>query len=563
MNPLEETRNLKNISNKVKRQQVILKPFSKDNLQQDDIIFSIDTQPTLVTPTTSDTCFSIDTQPTLVTPTIKDLIKVSKIKNNISEKEEYISVIRKLVKSSGIYTLASFASPLISLALMPFLTHSLSTNDFGVLAVVNTAISLLAGISQFGLNNAFFRTYSLDYEARRDRLQVVSTVVILLFIISITFSAVTMFAAPWLSYLLLKNSSYDSTLRLAAFIVLLQNLTVPGFSWLRVENRAMIYSVLTIINLLFELAGTVLFVGVFHMGLNGALFATGGGFALIVLCTLPFIIFRVGLSFRFDISWNLLSFGLPLVANFVSVWILQVSDRSLLSHFGSLAQTASYTAAYSLGGVLNIAVQSPFSLAWPSAMFAIAKREDAPRVFQLVFRWYSILLLFAAFAFSIISTMVFYIFFPPTYYSSASIVSIITISIMFYAIYNFLNTGISVKRKTWFAVIFTFVAALTNIGFNLVLIPSYGAMGAALSTFFAYFLLAIIAYIVNQRVYPIPYEIGTFTIALTFGLGFYVIGSLLAQRYQTYTAWGIMIGALGIYGLCLVGLGIVIIRKKH
>src|SRR5207249_2084311 len=139
-----------------------------------------------------------------------------------------------------------------------------------------------------------------------------------------------------------------------------------------------------------NLGATIIFVGVLRMGIDGALLATGGGYAVVVVCMLPFLILRAGLRLRFDIAWNVLSFGLPNVVNMMSIWVLQLSDRSILAHFGSLAQTASYSVAYSLGGVLGVIVLAPFQLAWPAVMFTIAKRADAARLFQLIFRWYSI-----------------------------------------------------------------------------------------------------------------------------------------------------------------------------
>jgi len=268
---------------------------------------------------------------------------------------------------------------------------------------------------------------------------------------------------------------------------------VPGFAWLRAENRAGFFSMLSIANLLVTLSATIVLVGKMQMGIAGALLATGIGSAVVVICTLPLILLRAGVHLRIDIAWGLLAFGVPNVANFVSVWILQLSDRYLLSHLASLDQTASYAVAYSLGGALSVVVIAPFSLAWPTALYAIAKRDDAAHVFRLVFRWYSIALLFAAFALSLVATFMLDLLFPPAYHSAAPIISIIAVSIMFYGIFNIFLVGVSLRRKTWLAVIFTTFAALVNIGCNLILIPRYGSMGAAVSTLIAYALLALVA----------------------------------------------------------------------
>src|SRR5579885_289178 len=59
-----------------------------------------------------------------------------------AEEQNSASLIRNLIKSSGIYALASIASPFISLVLAPFLTRSLTHGDYGILAVLNTIIAL-------------------------------------------------------------------------------------------------------------------------------------------------------------------------------------------------------------------------------------------------------------------------------------------------------------------------------------------------------------------------------------------------------------------------------------
>ena len=507
-------------------------------------------QPTWITPIVRDLPSS--EQPKLFFPVVRVMQKVIKAGTQISGAQDYASLIRDLVKSSGIYAIASLASPLVALVLAPFLTHSLSRSDFGALVVLNTAIALVTGITQLGLISAVFRAYNYDYESRRDRLGVLSTTVVLLSLTSLPITLLVAMTAPWLASLLLANSSFGTPVKIAALVVLMQNLSLPGFAWLRAEKRAMFFSMLSILNLLVTLGGNVILVGAAHMGINGALLATGAGYAVVVICTLPLILLRAGLASRLNIARNLLSFGTPLVFNGVSFWVLQLSDRYLLSRLGSLTQTASYGVAYNLGGILNIVILSPFILAWPTAMFAIAKRKDALQVFQLVFRWFSMVLLLAAFALTLIAVAVLDLLFPPSYHSAAPIIPIISVSMIIYGVYYIFTIGVGVRRKTWFVSLAMTLAALINVGCNLVLIPFYGSMGAALSTLIAYVLLALIMYVVNQRVYPIPFEIHIFAMALLVGIAVYAGSSFLAQHQTIYGVCAIYVGSTVLYGGFLV-----------
>src|SRR5205807_686732 len=110
------------------------------------------------------------------TTMIRTLSKALKIEARDAESQAYFPLIGSLVRSSAIYTLASMATPLVSLVLAPFLTRSLSHVEYGMLAVLNTVVALGVGITQLGLNSAFFRAYNCDYETRRDRLDIISTV---------------------------------------------------------------------------------------------------------------------------------------------------------------------------------------------------------------------------------------------------------------------------------------------------------------------------------------------------------------------------------------------------
>jgi O-antigen/teichoic acid export membrane protein len=502
---------------------------------------------------------SIHSQPTWRLPAIQGSGSVSvqarRSVKQIQEGESYLELIRNLVKSSGIYAISSLASPLVTLVLAPFLTHSLSKTDYGALVVLNSVISLVALITQFGLSSAIIRAYNYDYETRQDRLRVLSTAVVLISLTSISLAVAIAMSAPWVASFVLGNASFGDAIQIASLVVFVQNLSVPGFAWLRAENRAKVFSALAMINLLISLCANVVLVGVAHMGIDGSLLATGAGYAAVVICMLPPILLRAGFALRQDIARNLLSFGIPLVFNSVSFWMLQFSDRYLLSRLGSLAQTASYGVAYNLGGALNVVILAPFILAWPVAMFTIAKREDAPYVFQQVFRWFCMVLLLAAFVLALIALAVLDLFFPPSYHSAAPIIPIIAVSTMFFGVYNIFAVGIGVRRKTWVAACIMTLAALVNIGCNFVLIPLYGSMGAALSTLIACVFIALIMYIVNQRIYPVPFEIHIFAIALLVGLAVYVGSSFLAQHQTKYEAYAIYIGATVFYGGCLLLFG--------
>lgn len=443
----------------------------------------------------------------------------------VARAETMVAIVRRLMRSSGLYALASLGAPAVSLALTPFLAHFMSTQDYGLLAVLNTSISLFAGLTQLGLGPAFFRAYNYDYTKPEERRAVLATSMLLMAALSAAFLGITLPLASALGGLLQPGGGERATqfVVIACLVIAFQNLSVPGFAWLRAEDRALSYSLISMANVLVTLGASIVLVGVMGGGIAGAMVANGLGYVVVVFGTLVPMLIRSRLRFSPTVAKSMVAFGAPLTLSVISVWVLQLSDRYLLAYLGDYSQTASYSVAYSLGSVLSTIVLSPFSLAWPTAMYSIAKRADAARVFQQVFRWFTAVLLLAAFGLSLASTVLLDLLFPPSYRAAAPIIPVVAASIALYGAYTVLMLGANLKRKTWMTSVFTAFAAVVNVALNLYLIPRYGSMGAAASTFFAYLALVVIAYVANQRIYPVPYEVFRAVFAGLMGIALYYL----------------------------------------
>jgi O-antigen/teichoic acid export membrane protein len=469
--------------------------------------------------------------------------------------ESYLGLIRDLVKNSGIYAIASLTSPLVTLLLSPFLAHVLSRTDYGALAVLNTVVTLVTGVAGLGLGAAFTRVYSYDCKTKREQLDALSTLVLLSLLILIPIASVGVIASSWLSILILGSTSYSGAVQVAAVLVLSENLTIPGLVWLRSESRAGLFATIAIANLLLTAGANIVMVGWLHMGIAGSLVANGLGDSIIIVCSLPVIFWCAGFRLRFVMAVSMLTFGVPHIVNLLSGWVLQLSDRYLLEHFASLSLAAGYSVAYSLGGVTSSAIIAPFSLAWWVIMYPIAKRKDAKQVFKLIFRGFSFVLLFATLGLSLFGKGVLELLFPASYHAQALIIPIIALSTLFNGITTVVSLGTSLLRKTWLVSISCIISALINAGLNMVLIPAHGTMGAALATLVAYIVLALLAYLCNQWLYPVPFEVGLFLIALGIGIALYLLANGLTQGQSIMMALPTYLGILLLYGLSLSLLG--------
>ncbi|GCE06860.1 lipopolysaccharide biosynthesis protein [Dictyobacter aurantiacus] len=465
----------------------------------------------------------VDQQPTWLIPAVRDLERLRTMPGSVGVGDVRPLLVRLFLRDSGIYAIASCLSPLCSLLLTPFLTRHLSARDYGMLTLLTTTLALLGPLAQLGLGSAFVRLYHQQVSGLCERHALLTTLTLLVATFSLCVAVLLAILAPELSCLLLHGVDGVPLLRLAALQLFLQNMGIPAFTWLRARGRAAAFVALSLLNLLLTPALTFLFVGVWQWGDAGVVLATCGGCAGALLGSLTLFNYRV----RWRVSWplarHLLIYGLSTLPAACSVWVLQLADRYFLLAFGTLAQTASYSIAYTLGNILGPLVITPFSLAWYSALHALARQTRARELFGLVFRWYCIALLVMVFGVSLLANDILRLFFPPSYTLAAPIVPLIALSNVFFGLFEFFNLGIVLRGKLRFNLLLLPLAALINLGGNCLLVPAFGGIGAAGATLLAYVFLALLACLVNQHLYPVPLDLALCAAGLLLGGLYYAL----------------------------------------
>ncbi|GLV60200.1 hypothetical protein KDH_70220 [Dictyobacter sp. S3.2.2.5] len=493
----------------------------------------------------------VDQQPTWLIPAVEDLERLRAMPGSVDAGEMRSLLLRLFLRDSGLYAIASCLSPLCALLLTPFLTRHLSAQDYGMLTLLTTTLALLGPLAQLGLGAAFVRLYHQQVSGPCERHALLTTLTLLVAAFSLCVAVLLAILAPGLSRLLLHDADGVPLLRLAALQLFLQNMTMPAFTWLRACGRAALFVVVSLFNLLLNPALTFLFVGIWQWGDVGVLLAACGGYVGVLLCSLFLFNSRV----RWHISWplarQLLIYGMSTLPASCSVWVLQLADRYFLLAFGTLAQTASYSIAYTLGNILGPLVITPFSLAWYSALHVLARQTRARELFGLVFRWYCIVLLVMAFGVSLLANDVLLLFFPPSYTLAAPIVPLIALSNVFFGLFEFFNLGIVLRGKLRFNLLLLPLAALINLGGNCLLVPAFGSMGAAASTLLAYVFLALLACMVNQHLYPISLDLALYAVGLLLGGLYYVLYQWLLPLDQPLFHWLTTASLIVCYALSL------------
>ena len=284
---------------------------------------------------------------------------------------------KELVKNTAIVAIGKVCTKFLSFFLLPFYTAVLSTEDYGIVDLFNTYVSLLLPIIVFQIEDALFR-FSIDVRGDKEgERRVISTAICFCTFQSIVFTAVFLIIQTWLD---IPYKWY-----------LLANVIISIFSGSMLQltrgvgdNFGYAFSsFLTAISAILMNIGLVLFM---NMGAEGllitAFLSNCIGVFYIVVREKVYKIFSIK-RFNKKMLREMLSYSLPLVPNSLSWWVIGASDKTVVSWFlgvsqnGILSVSQKFSTAYTT-------FYSIFNLTWTENAAIHRNDEDRTQYYSKI-----------------------------------------------------------------------------------------------------------------------------------------------------------------------------------
>lgn len=415
---------------------------------------------------------------------------------------------KDLFRHSFIYGIASVLQNAAGFFLLPIYTAYLTVSDYGILEAIIVSITILISIFQLGLGSALFKYYSYDeaesQQQAENRLIISSTFFFLLAFIAIV-SAIGFIYAEDISLLLFDSGEYRQLIHFLLTIVLLESVYVVPAAYLRIQNRSVAMSLLRGGSFLLQVSLTILFIVGFKQKIDGVLIArmiTATVFAFLFVWIIRQEIVR---RFSFRVIRELLSYSVFLIPVSICNLILMMSNRYFILLFYDTEALGLFSVPNKIASLLLLAV-SAFQMAWPSIMFRIKEREDAPTVYSRVLSYYIFAFLFFLLILSGFSGELILLLANSEYIAGRSYILVLTLSYFFYGFFYVGTVGINIFKKTYYQTIATVVGAVVNLGLNYWLTPIYGIMGTCVVLCISYGLVGLLAMYFSQRIYFVPVE---------------------------------------------------------
>ncbi len=373
---------------------------------------------------------------------------------------------------------------------LPVLAWFYSAEDIGRLTMLQVAVSFSILFFSLGLDQAFVR----EYHESIDKNELLKTVLLpglLLFIATFGLISLSPFSVP--SLLFGFDSLYISVLLflcvLFAFLSRFLSLI------LRMQEKGLAYSIGQVSPKLLFLVIVMSYVSL-SFTLSFESLITSHALALLSVLIiyvwytrkdwLPAITARINRESFIRMT----QFGLPLIVGGIAFWGLVSIDRFFLRSMSSFRELGIYSVAVNFAGAALI-FQTLFSTVWAPTIYKWAAKELKPQKVQQVIEYIAFGIVIIWSLAGMLSWVVTFIL-PPEY----SRVEYILVACMGYPLLYTLSeatgVGIGIQRKTIYAMLAAIMALLLNAALNYILIPRYGAEGAALSSVFSFLLYFIV-----------------------------------------------------------------------
>lgn len=416
-----------------------------------------------------------------------------------------MNAYKLFVERVGLVGITNILISLSSLIFIPIITKSFSTAEYGIWAQVLTTISLLPNIANLGLPYTMVRFLSSEHDKNKFKQSfypMITTTTISTLIICGLF---LVFSGP------IADGLFDGNLkilRITIFISFFACINLMLITYYRTVQKMKRYSLYLILQSYIGVF-VCIYLTMHHYSLDTVVWGYFTGYFAVFLMMSVNITRYLGFGFKFDTLKEELKFSLPTVPSNVSSWVVDSSDKYVISIILGSAAVGWYSPGYSLGSILLMFL-SPFAVILPAVLpeyYENGGMKQVNNFLKYSMKYYLLLTIPAAVGLSILSKS---LLLSITTFDIANhgyiITPFVAIGAIFMGLYGITNNILILEKNTGVLGKLWIFVSVFNVVLNIIIIPYMGILGAAIATLISYAFAYIFTAIISKRYMDLPFE---------------------------------------------------------
>lgn len=381
---------------------------------------------------------------------------------------------KNLINNSFIFAIGNLGTKIIVMLLVPLYTYTLTTAEYGTADLITSVINLslpIASLSIFEAALRFVMDKSIDQQkVLNNAIHVTSASTLFIFVILIFVNLLFKDQRLLINYL--------------SIILILQMFQTLFAQYLRGVGKVKVFAANGILNAVVLAISNLLFLLILKMKVDGY-------FLSIVVANVMsniFLLWHIDIKKIFshqkvDIPFikHMLNYSIPLIPNSLMWWIVNTSSRYFILFFSGVEANGLFAVSAKIPSIITI-FQSIFFQAWQLSAIDEFHNKDRNQFYRKVFNAFS--------SFMFLITAVVILFIKPIikfavssdYFLSWKYVPFLLIGVLFSSFSSFMGTLYVASKETSEIMKSSFIGAIANLITCLILVPKFGANGAALAS---------------------------------------------------------------------------------
>lgn len=405
---------------------------------------------------------------------------------NSNQESSVGSKIREASRHSIVYGLGSVAQSAVGFVLLPILTGALTKEDYGIYSLILMASALASAIFYLGMTSALPRSY-FDYQSADDRRAVFTTAFVILLGGALIQIAVGYFGGQLISKALVGRDNYSIPITWAFLGSAIGFINQYFFSYLRILRKSTA-------SVIFSLIGLPGGIGLTLWLLERSPGDLAAPFEALAWSQLAIMLIFIGFfgreAFTFRIQKEELSrlipFGISIVIASFGAILLDWADRLIIEHYLTLADVGSYSAAFRIGTLINIILILPFTQIWSPMMMEYRTHENIRELSAKILYYFMVIgTVILAGAALFMDVVLPFLVRSEISNQMISVILLVMLGTLIYGATNILAAGLFYERKVAQLSYIYYAVASIKTGANILIIPMFGIVGAAVTTLLA------------------------------------------------------------------------------
>lgn len=415
--------------------------------------------------------------------------------------------LRGFLRQSSHYSIGQVLILFASLISFPILTRVFSLAEYGTMSLISNTVLIVTAIAKAGLQNSIVRFH--DEYAHGEQKQRYESYISSLLLGGLSLAMII--AAVWALGTMIVDNLIDAhemtfaLLLVSSGMVFLRSAESLLLGFLRAEQETLALNSYRVLVRYLLLGTMVLFLFMLSKSLMS--FYVSQVVAMLVgLGALAWWRFRRQWPrfnvFSREIFQPALHYGFPLIGFELVSMLLNYLDRYCLQYYLGAADVGLYSAAYNLSDYVKDVVVMPLTSAVTPIYMRLwaTKGQDATRKFlQNALRTYTLFAIPLVLGFAADGKTLLHLIASEKFSEGQVIVPWLIAALMVNGAVPILAASLYIQKRTNLLVVFLGITTGLNLIGNLILIPRYGILGAAIAKLLSYVLLVLLVTIPTYR----------------------------------------------------------------